>query len=811
MAGRGGRVADFSWVSHVDDDWNVAGDWDNGVPSDDTAVVTIAASGTYTVTINSSEGFGVDSVTLNNAGTTLAVAGTLSLGSGFNIVKGTITGAGFLSISGGSIGGGTVSVANQSISGTVTLSAALKDTGSVSLGSSGSDTLALGAQLTLTGTGSSIAGTLTGTGMLALAGGTQEVDSGASLGMAKLAMSGGDSLSINTSLTYAGTLNQAAGTALAVAGGMALTLTGTATLSGSVSGAVHVNGGKLVLDTAGNGAKLALTSGSVSVVRDLTYAGVFADTGSALTLGGKTLTLMGATHLTNVTVMTAGTLSTKGTTSVAGISLKAGASLFNFGNATDSGFITLGDANTASQFVNNAGATLTLTNGMAVAGTVGSAGTGGKGIGADAVTNRGSILRNKGRLAASRGGGRGGVRIVGPNAATDHTVQIKVTFQNFNTGTVAVQSGTLEFDGSFTNANTKAGAISVSTGATLDLRGGGMSSAGAFNVAAGGILKFSAGTFTLTAGSLQGAASLAGGALELGANTITVTGAFAQAGGSSLDGAGVLTLAGAANFTGAAGTVIAQTGAGRTVIQSKATVGIDFALGNGRVLQNDGTLLWTGGNFELGRNPGGVSSGGGRIRNDAGATLIIAGNGVIGAYASGSSLINSGTVIKSTSAGNATIAANFQNLSTVLVNKGTLELAGQVLGSGGRFKISNGSTLEVDAALPNTQKLAFGTGGGTLVLNDTAEYGASIAGFGAHTAIDVTGFKFSGKPKASFVEAVSKKQGVLTVTDGSQSLKITLFGQYVAAGFHLAADSGGGTVITYVAPPVLHIALAAGH
>jgi fibronectin-binding autotransporter adhesin len=96
------------------------------------------------------------------------------------------------------------------------------------------------------------------------------------------------------------------------------------------------------------------------------------------------------------------------------------------------------------------------------------------------------------------------------------------------------------------------------------------------------------------------------------------------------------------------------------------------------------------------------------------------------------------------------------------------------------------------------------------VLNDPAEYGATITGFGAHAAIDVTGFKFSGKPKVSFVEAASKKQGMLTLTDGSQSLKITLFGQYIAAGFHLAADGLGGTVVTYAAPAA-HIDLAAGH
>ena len=803
-------MTDYSWVNGVSGDWSDSGVWDNGEPSDPSAVVTIGVSGTYTVTINSSEGFAVDSVSLSNAGTTLAVAGTLSLAGGFDITAGAITGGGFLDVSGGSIGGGTVSVASQSISGAVTLSAALTDSGTVSLGNSASDTLALGSNtLTLTGTGSTVAGTLSGSGMLALAGGSQAVNSGASLGMAKLAMSGGDKLSVNANQTYAGTLTEAAGTTLAVASGTALTLTGSATLSGTVNGSVSVNAGNLVLDTAGGGAKLAINNGAVSVIRNLTYAGVLTDTGSTLALAGKTLIVTGATSLTNVTLMTAGTLCTKGTTAVSGFSIKAGASVFNFGTETDSGQITLGDATTASQFVNVAGATLMLTSGMAVAGTVGSNGKGVGGIGADTASKPGSILRNKGHVIEVRGGGRGGVGHVGPDAATNFTSQIKVAFENFSTGTVAVQSGTLEFDGSFTNDSTTAGSISVAAGTALDLHGGGSSAVGAFSVAAGGTLRFSGGTFTLTQGTLQAAASLTGGMLEYGAAAITVTGAFSQAAGSILDGSGALTLAAAASFTGSG--IIGQTGAGRTILQGKTTVSTDFALDNDRVLQNDGTLTWTAGNFEFGRNPNGVSSGGGRIRNDAGATLIIAGNGAIDAYAGGSSMINFGTIVKSTSAGNATIAASFQNRSVVSVTKGTLELAGMVFGTGGSFKITGGSTLEVDAALPNTQALTFGTGGGTLVLNDAAEYGATIAGFGAHTEIDLTGFLFSGKPKASFTEAASKKQGVLTVTDGAQSVKVTLFGQYVAAGFHLASDGGlGGTAVTYAAPAA-HIVIAAEH
>jgi hypothetical protein len=54
-----------------------------------------------------------------------------------------------------------------------------------------------------------------------------------------------------------------------------------------------------------------------------------------------------------------------------------------------------------------------------------------------------------------------------------------------------------------------------------------------------------------------------------------------------------------------------------------------------------------------------------------------------------------------------------------------------------------------------------------------------------------------------FTENMAGTAGTLNVTDGAHSAAIALFGQFVAAGFHTAADSGGlGTAITYQNPAV---------
>lgn len=798
-------MTDYSWISSADGDWSDTGVWNPaGVPSASDSNATIDAAGTYTVEINNSEGFSVSSVTLNSAGATLAVNGTLSLNSGFSIKAGQgITGDGFLFVTGGSIGGGTVSVSSQDISGNVALSANLMDTGTVSLGSSSTDTFALGAhKLTLTGAGSIIVGKLTGTGMLALAGGDQRIDAGASLGMKKLSMSGGDSLSVTTDLTYAGTLTQAAGTSLSVEEGKALTLTGGASLSGAVSGAFNVNGGSLMLDTAGAAAELTVNGASVSVARDLTYSGTLTDKGSAIALGGKTLTLTGKASLTNITVMTAGTLMTKGATAVLGISIKAGAQLLNLGKTIAHGQITLGDNTTAGTIVNGAGATLALTNGIPVGSALGASMRGSAGVSVNVIGKSGSTLRNKGRILLTQGGGRGGVR-----GGDDHTSHIAVTFQNLSTGRVSVQSGTLEFDAAFTNANTNAGTVLVASSAVLDFNGGGSSSAGVFKVAAGGLLEFTGGTFTLSAGTIQGGTSVTGGMLALGTADVTISGGFTQAGSSVISGSGVLMISGAASFSGTG--VAGQTGAGQTVLMGTTSVAKDIAIDNGRVFENDGTLTWTGGNFELGRTPAGASGSGGFLRNKG--TFNIAYDGVIGGYGGDTAFINRGTITKG-NAGTVLVTTELLNQGTVNLSRGTLRLGNTVFGDGGSFHISNGAILATDKAVAAKQTVAFGSGGGKLIVRDAAEFAAKISGFGAQTAIDITTFKFSGKPTVSFVEAGTNKQGVLTVTDGAQTLKLTLFGQYVSAGFHLGSDgAAGGTLVTYVPPPAAHNALATPH
>jgi hypothetical protein len=87
----------------------------------------------------------------------------------------------------------------------------------------------------------------------------------------------------------------------------------------------------------------------------------------------------------------------------------------------------------------------------------------------------------------------------------------------------------------------------------------------------------------------------------------------------------------------------------------------------------------------------------------------------------------------------------------------------------------------------------------TLFNNDTIE------GFGPNgDVIDLTDFSPTSV-SLGFTENTAMTAGTLNVTDGIHSAAITLFGQFVAAGFHTAADSGGvGTAITYQTPTLMY-------
>ena len=170
-----------------------------------------------------------------------------------------------------------------------------------------------------------------------------------------------------------------------------------------------------------------------------------------------------------------------------------------------------------------------------------------------------------------------------------------------------------------------------------------------------------------------------------------------------------------------------------------------------------------------------------------------------------------------------TIDANVTGKSLVIdtgtnaiVNRGTLEasdggtlvIASTVLRQG--MGLIDGGTLDVQQAI--NIGVSFTANGGTLQLDSSASFRGSVAGLADsdQSAIDFTDIAFASV-SASFKENSSLTQGALRLSDGTDSARVVLLGQYAAnftsapapgyTGFVLADDgtASHGTKVTYLA------------
>ncbi|MBL9169180.1 MAG: chitobiase/beta-hexosaminidase C-terminal domain-containing protein [Verrucomicrobiales bacterium] len=273
---------------------------------------------------------------------------------------------------------------------------------------------------------------------------------------------------------------------------------------------------------------------------------------------------------------------------------------------------------------------------------------------------------NAGRLEKSSGLG---TLIVNPGLA----------FNNF--GTVDIQSGLLLCEGGFTNA----GAVNISASTTLRLAGGG-SANGSFAASGGAMVEWTKGTFVMNPGTRfegEGLYRINAGTLladlDVDLNQLELR-------NGTLGGNGILRITNRMDWTGGA-----MTGVGRTVISPGATLQASLPSGgslNGRILENRGTVLWTGSgnigfvNAVITNRPGGIF----QAQGDGGMTFVSGAN----------RFDNAGTFRKSLRNGTLEIvdftrSGSFNNFGSVELQAGTL-LANVAFTNSGKVQLAGATT-----------------------------------------------------------------------------------------------------------------------
>ncbi len=130
------------------------------------------------------------------------------------------------------------------------------------------------------------------------------------------------------------------------------------------------------------------------------------------------------------------------------------------------------------------------------------------------------------------------------------------------------------------------------------------------------------------------------------------------------------------------------------------------------------------------------------------------------------------------------------NDGTIEITSGTLKLTGEI-GSGngpvGSVQIDAGALFELNGS--DTQNVVFHGEGAKLQI-DSCEFNGSLVDLAATNKIDLRVIGYGSNTTGTYAS------GVLTITDGTHSIEMTLVGNYEDGHFAGASDGNGGTLIT---------------
>ena len=161
----------------------------------------------------------------------------------------------------------------------------------------------------------------------------------------------------------------------------------------------------------------------------------------------------------------------------------------------------------------------------------------------------------------------------------------------------------------------------------------------------------------------------------------------------------------------------------------------------------------------------------------------------------GSNLVTNSGVLEASGSGGMMVASGIVNWGLLWANGATLTVQGAVSGNG-TATIDGIGILDFEAS--TIANVVFGSGtGGTLKLGDSFHFNGTISGFGGSDVIDLANVA-AANASISYHENTAGTGGTLAISDGAQTLELSLLGHYSADNFIIFPDQLHGTSITYV-------------
>src|SRR5580700_2524329 len=124
------------------------------------------------------------------------------------------------------------------------------------------------------------------------------------------------------------------------------------------------------------------------------------------------------------------------------------------------------------------------------------------------------------------------------------------------------------------------------------------------------------------------------------------------------------------------------------------------------------------------------------------------------------------------------------------------------------FVVDDGMTAKLSG--PSDQQVTFAAATGTLDLDNASSFDGQISGFGGADQIDLADIFFGASTTLAYSAQGNDLGTTLTVSDGTDTANLVLFGQYMASDFAISSDSHGGTLITEPLPPAPTVASGTG-
>ena len=145
-----------------------------------------------------------------------------------------------------------------------------------------------------------------------------------------------------------------------------------------------------------------------------------------------------------------------------------------------------------------------------------------------------------------------------------------------------------------------------------------------------------------------------------------------------------------------------------------------------------------------------------------------------------------------------------ENDGQIIANGGTLDIVDDVTGNG-QFQINTSATLELEGAVAQGQTVNFsGTGPGTLVLDDPADFQGAITDIQSGDTIDL-----ANVTPASAALALSASGAMLNVyLSSTETLPIEVSGALDEASPLLQSDGGGGTDLVFAQTGIVQLGVS---